>query len=290
MRRRKYQPPRSRITAGILSMILGTFGVQKFYLRQNGIGILMILSIIFSGAVAMPFLFVWGIIEGAMLLNMSDQEFDRKYNRYASRNRRDDYLEQRRERQIQKSRGKVGRRGNMPQRRTITQGRKVATTPGRKVVAKANPFKTSGIKKYKDYDLEGAIEDFSRGLDINQNDVALHFNIACAYSMTEQKDKAYYHLSKAVALGFKDFELINTKDDLAFVRIQPEFDEFKNNGYKLGARSDNPSSARAQQKDEELIITDDVLLSQLNKLAELRKKGLLSEEEFNLEQKKLLRR
>jgi len=282
MTRRKYQPPRSRVTAGILSMILGTFGVQKFYLRQNGIGILMILAIIFSGAAAMPFLFIWGIIEGAMLLNMSDQEFDRKYNRYASRNRRDDYLEQRRERQIQKSRGKVGRRERRSERRKAPQSRKA--------IAKANPFKTSGIKKYKDYDLEGAIEDFSRGLDINQNDVALHFNIACAYSMTEQKDKAYYHLSKAVALGFKDFELINTKDDLAFVRIQPEFEEFKNNGYKLGARSESPTSARSQQKDEDLVITDDVLLSQLNKLAELRKKGLLSQEEFNLERKKLLRR
>jgi len=242
----------------------------------------MILAIIFSGSVAMPFLFVWGIIEGAMLLNMSDQEFDRKYNRYASRNRRDDYLEQRRERQIQKSRGKVGRRGKVQERRTISQGRKA--------MAKSNPFKTSGIKKYKDYDLEGAIEDFSRGLDINQNDVALHFNIACAYSMTEQKDKAYYHLSKAVELGFKDFELINTKDDLAFVRIQPEFDEFKNSGYKLGARSGSSTSPRSQQKDEDLVITDDVLLSQLNKLAELRKKGLLSQEEFNLERKKLLRR
>lgn len=282
MTRRKYQPPRSRVTAGILSMFLGSFGVQKFYLRQNGVGILMILALIFTGMGAMPFLFIWGIIEGALLLKMTDQEFDRKYNRYASRNRRDDYLEQRRERQIQKGRGKVGRRGNVQERRTIPSGRKA--------IAKANPFKTSGIKKYKDYDLEGAIEDFSRGLDINQNDVALHFNIACAYSMTEEKDKAYYHLSKAVALGFKDFELINSKDDLAFVRIQPEFEEFKNNGYKLGARSASTTSPRSQQKDEDLVITDDVLLSQLNKLAELRKKGLLSQEEFNLERKKLLRR
>ena len=281
MTRRKYQPPRSRVTAGILSLLLGSFGVQKFYLRQNGIGILMILSLIFTASMTMPFLFIWGIIEGAMLLKMSDQEFDRKYNRYAAKNRRDDYLEQRRERQIQKTRGKVGRRGNMEERKPISTGRKA--------IAKANPFKTSGIKKYKDYDLEGAIEDFSRGLDINQNDVALHFNIACAYSLTEEKDKAYYHLSKAVALGFKDFELISSKDDLAFVRIQPEFEEFKNSGYALGVRSNSETSPRAQQKDEDLVITDDVLLSQLNKLDELRKKGLLSQEEFKLERKKLLR-
>ena len=282
MTRRKYQPRRSRVTAGILALILGSFGVQKFYLRQNGIGILMVLALIFTGFAAMPFLFIFGIIEGAILLNMSDQDFDRKHNRYASSNRRDDYLEQRRERQIQKSRGKIGRRGNVAPTRTISTGRKS--------IAKANPFKTSGIKKYKDYDLEGAIEDFSRGLDINQSDVALHFNIACAFSMTEKKDKAFYHLAKAVELGFKDFELINSKDDLAFVRIQPEFDEFKDNGYKLGARSERVTSARAEQKDEDLVITDDVLLSQLNKLAELRKKGLLSQEEFNLERKKLLRR
>jgi len=282
MTSRKYQPPRSRVTAGIISLFLGAFGVQKFYLRQNGLGILMVLALIFSGLEAMPFLFIWGIIEGVMLLKMSDQDFDRKYNRYASRNRRDDYLEQRRERQIQKSRGKIGRRERGLERRTISTERKA--------ISKSNPFKTSGIKKYKDYDLEGAIEDFSRGLDINQNDVALHFNIACAYSLTEEKDKAYYHLAKAVSLGFKDFELINTKDDLAFVRIQPEFDEFRSNGFALGGRSDSTTSARSQQKDEDLVITDDVLLSQLNKLSQLRKKGLLSQEEFNLERKKLLRR
>lgn len=278
MTSRKYQPRRSRVTAGIISLFLGSFGVQKFYLRQNGLGVLMIMILFLSTFKVLPFLAILGVIEGAMLLNMSDQDFDRKYNRYASKNRRDDYLEQRRERQIQKNRGRRSRE------------RTVAPAQNRKAIAKANPFKTSGIKKYKDYDLEGAIEDFSRGLDINQNDTALHFNIACAYSLTEQKDKAYYHLSKAVALGFKEFELINTKDDLAYVRIQPEFEEFKNNGYKLAGRTGRVSSPRAQQKDEDLVITDDVLLSQLNKLAELRKKGLLSQEEFNLERKKLLRR
>lgn len=273
MSSRRYQPRRNRITAAVLSLFLGAVGGQRFYLRQIGPAFLMIALLFISQFALMAPFAIFGIFEAVKFLSMSDQEFDRRYNRYSSKNRRDDYLEQRRERQMEKSQAKGQRR----QRRTV----------GKPAAAKANPFKTSGIKKYKDYDLEGAIEDFTQGLAINEDDIALHFNIACAYSMTEQKDKAYYHISKAVQLGFKDFDKIKTKDDLAFVRIQPEFEEFQLRGYKLGAES----ARRATQKtEEEAIPTDDVLLSQLNKLAELRKKGLLSTEEFNLERKKLLRR
>ncbi len=282
MSTRKYQPRRNRTTAAAISFILGAVGGQRFYLRQRGPAFFMIFMLIATSFKIAPIFFIFGIFEAVRFLSMSDQEFDRRYNRYSSKNRKDDYLEQRRERQVQKSRNRTS---------TRTRREKRASTPTRSSALKANPFKNSGIKKYKDYDLEGAIEDFAQGLSINPNDIALHFNIACAYSMTEIKDKAYYHLSKAVEFGFKDFERIKTKDDLAFVRIQPEFDEFEANGFKLGARSESqPSKASQEQSDEELVITDDVLLSQLNKLAELRKKGLLSTEEFNLERKKLLRR
>ena len=279
MSNRKYLPKRNRITAAVLSFFFGAVGAQRIYLRQKGPAFITIFALIASRFALTPIFAIFGIFEAVRFLSMSDQQFDRKYNRYSSQNRRDDYLEQRRERQVEKSRNRA-------------QGRTSRNAPRRPAAAKANPFKTSGIKKYKDYDLEGAIEDFSRGIDINANDVALHFNIACAYSMTEQKDKAYYHLAKSVELGFNDFEMINTKDDLAFVRIQPEYDEFKENGYKLGAikKSARATSSRNEQSDEDMVITDDVLLSQLNKLAELRKKGLLSTEEFNLERKKLLRR
>ena len=279
MSSRKYQPRRNRIAAAAISAFLGAVGGQRWYLRQNGVGIMMAFALFATNFKLAPIFMIFGLFEAVKFLSMSDQEFDRRYNRYASQNRKGDYLEQRRERQIEKSRSRSGRRRQQPD---VSRGAAV----------KANPFKNSGIKKYKDYDLEGAIEDFTQGININPNDVALHFNIACAYSMTEEKDKAYYHLAKAVELGFKDFEMIKTKDDLAFVRIQPEFDEFQENGYKLGARrrSANSGSASAQQSDDELVITDDVLLSQLNKLAELRNKGLLSSEEFNIERKKLLRR
>ena len=63
-------------------------------------------------------------------------------------------------------------------------------------------------------------EDFKKGLDIEPNDIALNFNIACAYSLTENKNLAFQHLAKAVNLGFNDYERILTHDDLAFVRIQ----------------------------------------------------------------------
>ena len=156
---------------------------------------------------------------------------------------------------------------------------------------RANPFKKSGIRKYKEFDLEDAIEDFKKGLEIEPEDIALHFNIACAYSLTEQKEMAYSHISQAVKFGFKDFEKINTHDDLAYVRIQPEFDKFKEDGYLLEEtkKIEEKATNRKEEKTEETI-TDDVLLSQLNKLAELRKKGLLSEEEFAMERKKLLRK
>ena len=110
--------------------------------------------------------------------------------------------------------------------------------------------------------------------------------------MTEQKELAYHHISKAVKLGFNDFKRIETHDDLAYVRIQPEFEAFKKSQYQV-----NPFESPAQQEEKQLVDEtieqlpqDDKLLSQLNKLAELRKKGLLSEEEFMMERKKLMRR
>ena len=71
---------------------------------------------------------------------LSDDEFDRRYNRYSSQNRRDDYLERRREKQIQKYQN---RRRPQTNRKAVVASR---------AAAKAAPFKTSGIKKYKDYD------------------------------------------------------------------------------------------------------------------------------------------
>ncbi|MFK7809571.1 MAG: tetratricopeptide repeat protein [Saprospiraceae bacterium] len=142
---------------------------------------------------------------------------------------------------------------------------------------KNNPFRSSGLAKFKDFDYDGAIEDFTKALQINNEDIAVHFNLACAYSLTEQKDKSMYHIDRAVALGFKDFEKIRTHDALAYLRIQDEYEGFEKSGFRLtGAKAGSRSAG------------DTALLDQLAKLAELREKGLLTEEEFVIQKKKLL--
>jgi tetratricopeptide (TPR) repeat protein len=144
-----------------------------------------------------------------------------------------------------------------------------------------NPYKVNGIKKYKEFDLEGAIEDFKKGLEISPNDISLHFNLACAYSLTEQVDKAYMHIDRAVALGFNDFDKLKSHDDLAYVRIQDRFEAFQKNGYRLELPPIMPEkqeSAPEEPKTE--VVQDDMLLAQLKRLAELRDRGLLSEQEF----------
>jgi len=64
-----------RVAAAIFAILLGSFGVHRFYLGQVGWGILYVL-------------FCWtlipavaGLIEGILFLTMSEEEFEAKYGR-----------------------------------------------------------------------------------------------------------------------------------------------------------------------------------------------------------------
>ena len=274
--------PKSRITAAMMAFFTGVVGGHKLYLGSTGgfIGFMVLLFV--SISVNFPISFIAGVMQGLKFLRMTDQEFDRKYNRGLFAVRKGP-LEARREAQME-------RFDQMPENGKFNKNMKPTPT----AAFRANPYKNSGIKKYKDFDLTDAIIDFNKGLEISPNDVALHFNIACAYSLTENKSKAYHHLIRAVSLGLKDVERIMSHDDLAFVRIQPQFDTFRAGGFRV-----NPFEIPTQKtetkeipKTEKILLEselmDDTLLAQLNKLSELRKKGVLSEDEFIFERKKVL--
>lgn len=255
---------KNRTTAGLFALFLGWAGIHRFYLGQTGLGILYFFLMFFGVS------FILGLIDAIVFFTMDDNEFNRKYNSAESQTAYD--------RTIKKYGPYSQNRGRIP------AGPRNAQASPKDL---QNQYKVSGIKKYKEFDLEGAIDDFKKGLEMHPNDISLHFNLACAYSLTEQVDKAYSHLDKAVSLGFNDFEKIKTHDDLAYVRIQDRFEEFQNNGYRLKSQSEIEPPRVIEVKDE--AIHDDVLLAQLKRLSELRDRGLLSEQEFMIEKKKLTR-
>jgi TM2 domain-containing membrane protein YozV len=258
---------RNKTAAGLFALFLGWAGIHRFYLGQVGLGILYFVLMFFGVS------FVLGIIDAIVFFGMDEQEFNRKYNT---------------------PKGLVPpiyhqRQQGYPPPVNRQRGKRMPSPPNMKVPARdlQNPYKVTGIKKYKEFDLEGAIEDFRKGLDIQPQDISLHFNLACAYSLTEQVDKAYSHLDRAVQLGFTDFDKIKTHDDLAYVRIQDRFEDFQKNGYRLEIATEEPK--KEVEKEVKEPVHDDVLLAQLKRLAELRDRGLLSEQEFTIEKKKLTR-
>jgi len=60
-------PAKSRLTAGLLGIFLGAFGVHRFYLGFTSIGVLQILVTIATCGVGG----LWGIVEGGLILGGS---------------------------------------------------------------------------------------------------------------------------------------------------------------------------------------------------------------------------
>jgi TM2 domain-containing membrane protein YozV len=274
----------NRIIAGLLAFVGGIFGIHRFYLNDPGGGIFYIF-LFFITIKFFPVTMILGIIEALRLFNMDPDEFDKKYNQKGRSPRerrwqeRPDYRRKAKSSRRRQPRD-TGRNYRRSEPRTTESKSKYVKK--RKAIPRRNPFKSSGMDKYKEFDLDEAIADFQQALKLADKDPEIHFYLAASYSLTEQKDKAFKHLDMAVKYGLKDKDRIDTFEDLAYVRIQEEYDSFKENGYSLKSKPVEKEAPSAP------VLDDDILLSQLNKLSELRKKGLISEEEFVIEKEKLI--
>jgi TM2 domain-containing membrane protein YozV len=264
--------------AGILALFFGWLGIHRFYLGQIGLGILYMFFFWISWIIA--------LIDAIAFFAMDKVEFDEKYNRemfHQRQTRYDRRSQDRRERweQRQQKEAPRTRQKTAPQRTIPQQRPRKGAAPQRR----HNPFKSSGLDKYREYDYEGAIEDFEKALEISPKDIAVHFNLACSYSLMEKADSAFHHLDKAVNFGFNDFQKIKEHDALAFLRIQDEFDNFEENNFRLTPKLEAP---KVNLLDEIPQNTSNDLLEQLQRLGELKEKGLLTEDEFVIQKKKLL--
>ena len=249
-------------------MFFGMLGLHRFYLGQRRRGIFYFVATVFMFIASIenhaPIVMIMGAIafvDAMVLFSMPEEEFDEKYNtRTFARQTRPE-----------------------PQPRKFEE-RRQRKAPRQLPVASS--FKADGVKKYKDYDYQGAIEDFKKSLSEKYDDPATHFNIACCYSLTERPDPAFFHLTKAVHFGFVDFDKIEKHEALAYLRTLPEFEDFVKSGYQrmaaLPAAQDDLLSTAPQQREEE------TLLEQIKRLGELRNKGILTEEEYVAQTKRVL--
>ena len=252
---------RSRTTAALLALFGGIFGMHFFYLGRTGLGIM---SVVFTFMGAFPVSIMIGFINFLILLGKSDGEFDKRYN-----------LEKWRDtKRRQQSDGTMPYQEPTP-RRNEEARRRMNPTPQPmqqpKTSASKEALKENGLKKYREFDYDGAIEDFGKALAIDNKDVALHWNLSCLYSLCEQKELSFYHLQKSVELGFRDYDKVKSHDALAFLRVQPEFEEFARAGFKM--------SESMEHSD---------ILQQLKNLSEQRESGLLTEKEFAEMTKRLI--
>lgn len=272
---------KNKTVAGILALVAGYMGLHRFYLGQIGLGIGYIVLLPIIMVSNMWFLLFIGVIDALALFSMDMDAFDAKYNK-----------EQEGRSATSKSR-RQNRQQNRNQRYEDRTERRHKPPFPKNRKQKANNIMMhlkQGKAKFKDYDYEGAIIDFNKALKSNPKNIAAHFNLACAHSLMEHKDKAFYHLDRAVALGFDDIEVIKTRDHLAYLRIQPEFLHFEANGFRLARQLNTPKENLLDKKPvAPPTAGQNDLLEQLEKLANLKEKGLLTEEEFKVQKEKLLR-
>lgn len=253
---------KNKFVAALIAIFLGWAGIHKFYLGDPKSGIFYIMIMIFTSALKFPITQFLGFFDAFKLLTMGQSEFDRKYNKHVLMQR------QRRGKQYKPKGSPVSR----PKEKS-----------SRSFKPKVNPYKKTGLKKYEEFDTEEAVKDLRKAIEIEPNNKDLYFKLACAYSQLEEVENGIKALDKAIKYGYKNVEKINTIEDLAFLRIHPTYQVFKQNNYSL---KKTPQISAPKEN----LLDNDVILSQLNKLVELKEKGLLSETEFVKEKRKLLQR
>lgn len=260
---------KSKRTAGILAFFGGIIGMHKFYLNEPGTGIFYIMLSLITG-LFFPISMLLGVLDAFKIFSMSDGQFDAIYNKQTKSR----YNVPKNFRRKQ-SKGRRDR--DMLSEREQYKNEKISKSN------RSNPFLKSARRKKEDFDLEGAIEDYEKAIEISKEDKSIHFEMAGIYSILEKTDKSLFHLNRAIELGFNKLDKISESDAFAHLRIQREYEVFVNNGYTMDIQK-----SIAPPKDD--LLQDDRLLAQLNKLKELRSRGMLSEKEFLYEKEKIMRK
>jgi TM2 domain-containing membrane protein YozV len=258
---------KNKNTAALLAITAGFVGAHRFYLGQTGLGLLYVFGTCGAWFFTFKIMLFIALIDGIRFLTMPPEEFDQKYNKGRKKQQPKEEYRPRQDHRHASGWEQMESSWN--------------------VNTDAKGYKKEGIAKYKTYDFKAAVQAFEKAIQHEPNDAPTHFNIACCYSMLEDKTLSFSYLAKAVANGMKNFEKILSHDGLAYLRIQSEWDNFVSNDYKMVPMHDalvpknEPKLAPEPAADENPLDT-------LRRLYEQRQKGLIDEEQFAQQSKQLL--
>jgi len=260
---------KSKKVAAILALTLGMFGAHRFYLGKKFLGIVNFIAFFVillatieeggMGGIWFGLLAMISVIDAILLFVMPQSEFDAKYNSGIP----------------------------MPQRerKENLNGRK------KKAGETAQTRKSRGGYLIKDAFIayrSGAYDQsrkyFEDALQYDYNDPQTHFMLACCYALAKDSKQAYFHLASAVDFGFQEFEEIYHNEALTWLRSQPDFDFFVQNGYRQIAHLTTPKSDLLEEKS----YYDTTLLDKIADLGELLERGVISKDDFELQKKSLL--
>lgn len=262
------QPPvggKSKKVAGILALSLGMLGAHRFYLGKKFLGIVYFLAFFFTLALTINepgpwfvFLGILAFIDAILLFVMPQAEFDAKYNGgqiYAA----------------------------SPKKQAKAQKKKAQDTPQVRK-SRGNHMIKDGFIAYRGGQYDMARKYFEDALQYDYNDPQTHFMLACCWSIAKDARQAYFHLASAVDFGFQEFEEIYHNEALTWLRAQPDFDQFVQNGYRQVAHLSTPQPDILEEKS----YYDMTVLDRIADLGELLERGVITRDDFESQKKSLL--
>ncbi len=246
--------------AVLLAFFFGMFGVHRFYLGQKPKGIAYLVAFIIAMIITtegnvpfVAFMAILAFIDSILFLVMPQKDFDRKYNQVKTEKKKQP------ERKIPARKEKVQK----PNRRSrLMQKARQAITKGR----------------YQD-----SIKILYRVLDLNELDPDAHYDLAICFSMLKEEKEAFSHLTLAVENGLSDLSRIDRDIHLHYLRSRPEYQGYKENGYKHPQALPNP---REDLLDDNTF--DPMILDKIELLGDRLERGELTQQEFEIEKKKIL--
>ena len=137
---------------------------------------------------------------------------------------------------------------------------------------------------YDQFDYQGAAVLYEDALDMDLSDGESRVLAARCYSLLEDAEASYRHLRKAVLLKANNLDIISKDEGFAWLRMQADYTRRRRAGYgpvePLVGDTNQPPALPPRQ---------DNILANLEKLGELKERGLLDDDEFLREKKRLLR-